>query len=52
MTAIATTAKSHLAPSKISQLVLDLKNPDRSIREEAADELSSNGTPENAPELC
>ncbi len=52
MTAIATTAKSHLAPSKISQLVLDLKNPDRSIREEAADELSSNGTPENATELC
>jgi HEAT repeat protein len=52
MTAIATAAKSHLAPSKISQLVLDLKNPDRSIREEAADELSSNGTPENATELC
>jgi HEAT repeat protein len=52
MTAITTTAKGHLAPPRISQSVLDLKNPDRSIREDAADELALNGTEENAGELC
>ena len=52
MTAVSTTAKGHLAPPRLSQSVLDLKNPDRSIREEAADELALNGNAENAAELC
>jgi HEAT repeat protein len=52
MTAVTTSAKGHLAPPRISQLVLDLKNPDRSIREESSEQLSQNGTPENAGELC
>jgi len=52
MTAATATAKKHLAPETVSQPVLDLKNADRSIREDASYEIAANGTPRQATELC
>jgi HEAT repeat protein len=52
MAAIAVANNKTQKPAPVSQIVADIKNTDRSIREDAASELASNGTPEQAAELC